>query len=135
MNSQWGSQKLLQRLMSHELTAYLSVFNLFLSWWIMTILSKECKPDNFEPHNSLKLSFMNIWSFHSNFDECESSLESNSPDIPVWQTCDTNLDNSIDSGNFSMWGYLPLIWKDSLLICMVLQFMLKKDFLLHRTYL
>ena len=30
-SSQWGSQKLLQGLMSHELTAYLSVFNLFLT--------------------------------------------------------------------------------------------------------
>ena len=26
----------------------------------MAILSKECKPDNFESHNSLKLSFKNI---------------------------------------------------------------------------
>ena len=29
MSSPWGSQKLLQGLMSHELTAYLSIFNLF----------------------------------------------------------------------------------------------------------
>ena len=29
MSSLWGSQKLLQGLMSHELTAYLSIFNLF----------------------------------------------------------------------------------------------------------
>ena len=28
MSFQWGSQKLLQRLVSHELTAYLSIFNL-----------------------------------------------------------------------------------------------------------
>ena len=27
--------------------------------------------------------------------------------------CETNLDNSIDSGNFSVRGYLPLIRKDS----------------------
>ena len=27
--------------------------------------------------------------------------------------CDTNLDYSIDSGNFSVRGYLPLIQKDS----------------------
>ena len=54
------SQKLLQGLVSHELTAYLSVFNLFLTQTIMTMLSKGCKPDNFEPHNSLKLSFTNI---------------------------------------------------------------------------
>ena len=38
MSSQWGSQRLLQRLVSHELTAYLSVFNLFLTHWIMAVL-------------------------------------------------------------------------------------------------
>ena len=27
--------------------------------------------------------------------------------------CETNLDDSIDSGNFSVTGYLPLIRKDS----------------------
>ena len=111
MSSQWGSQKLLQGLVSHELTAYLSVFNLFLTQWIMAILSKGCKPDNFEPHNSLKLSFTNIWGLRSNFVECESFLESNSPDILA--LCETNLDDSIDSGNFSVRSYLPLIRKDS----------------------
>ena len=44
----------------------------------MAILSKVCKPDNFELHNSLKLSFSNIWGLRSNFVECESFLESNS---------------------------------------------------------
>ena len=77
----------------------------------MVILSKACKPDNFELHNSLKLSFMNIWGLCSNFVDCESFLESNSPDILA--LCETNLDDSIDSGNFSVRGYLPLIWKDS----------------------
>ena len=110
MSSQWGSQKLLQGLVSHELTAYLSVFNLFLTQWIMAILSKGCKPDNFEPHNSLKLSFTNNWGLRSNFVECESFLELNPPDIIVLSL--TNLDDSIDSGNFSVRGYLPLIWKD-----------------------
>ena len=41
----------------------------------------------------------------------ESSLESNSPDI--FALCETNLDGSIDSGNFFVRGYLPLIRKDS----------------------
>ena len=77
----------------------------------MAILSKACKPDNFESHNSLKLSFTNIWGLRSNFVDCESFLESNSPDILA--LCETNLDDSIDSGNFSVRGYLPLIWKDS----------------------
>ena len=46
-----------------------------------------------------------------NFVECESFLESNSPDILA--LCETNLDDSINSGNFSVTGYLPLIRKDS----------------------
>ena len=77
----------------------------------MAILSKACKPDNFESHNSLKLSFTNIRGLHSNFVDCKSFLESNSPDILV--LCETNLDDSIDSGNFSVRDYLPLIRKDS----------------------
>ena len=86
----------------------------------MAILSKARKPDNFESHNSLKLSFTNIRGLRSNFVDCESFLESNSPDILA--LCETNLDDSIDSGNFSVRGYLPLIQKDSN-VCMVLQFM------------
>ena len=77
----------------------------------MATLSKACKPGNFESHNYLKLSFMNIRGLHSNFVDCESFLESNSPDILA--LCETNLDDSIDSGNFSVRGYLPLIRKDS----------------------
>ena len=77
----------------------------------MTILSKACKPDNFESHNSLKLSFTNIQGLCSNFVDCESFPESNSPDILA--LCETNLDDSIDSGNFSVRGYLPLIQKNS----------------------
>ena len=61
----------------------------------MAILSKACKPDNFESHNS------------SNFVDGESFLESNSPDILT--LCETKLDGSIDSGNFFVRGYLPLI--------------------------
>ena len=76
----------------------------------MAILSKVCKPVNFEPHNSLKLNFTNIRGLRSNFIECESFLESNSPDILA--LCGTNLDDSVDSGNFSVRGYLPLIRKD-----------------------
>ena len=76
----------------------------------MVILLKACKPDNFESHNSLKLSFPNIRGLCSNFLHCESFLESNSPDILA--LCETNLDDSIASGNFSVRGYLPLICKD-----------------------
>ena len=77
----------------------------------MAILSKACKPDNFESHNSLKLSFTNIRGLRSNFVDCESFLESNSPDILA--LCETNLDDSIDSSNFSVRGYLTLIQEDT----------------------
>ena len=77
----------------------------------MAILSKACKPHNFELHISLKLGFTNIWGLRWNFANCKSFLESNSPDILT--LCETNLDESFDSGNFSVTGYLPLIWKDS----------------------
>ena len=77
----------------------------------MAILSKACKQDNFESDNSLKLSFRNIQGLHSNFVDCESFLESKSLDILA--LCETNLDDSIDSGNFSVTGYLCLIRKDS----------------------
>ena len=76
----------------------------------MTILSKACKPDNFESHNSLKLSFPNIRGLHSNFVDCESFLEQT---LLTFLFCETNLDDSIDSDNFSVRGYLPLIQKDS----------------------
>ena len=76
----------------------------------MAISLKGCKPDNLEPHNSPKLNFTNIQGLSSNFVECESFLESNSPDIVV--LCETNLDESIDSGNFSVRVCLPLIRKD-----------------------
>ena len=77
----------------------------------MAVLSKACKPDHFESHNSLKIKITNIWHLCLNFVDCESFLESNSPDILA--LCETNLDNSIDSDNFSVRGYLNLIWKNS----------------------
>ena len=76
----------------------------------MAILSKACKPDNFESYNSLKLSFTNIRGLRSNFLDYESFFESNSPNILA--LCETNLDNSNDSGNLYLGGYLPLIQKD-----------------------
>ena len=77
----------------------------------MAILSKACKPDNSESHNSLKLGFSNVHGLRLNFVDCECFLESNSPDILA--LCETNLDESIDSGNFFVRGYIPLIRKDS----------------------
>ena len=88
--------------MPHELTAYLSDFDVFLTQWIMVIFLKGHKPDNFDSQNSLKLSFMNIRGLLSSFVEHESFIESNSPD--VLGLCETNLD-STDYGNFSILGF------------------------------
>ena len=96
--------------MSHELTAYLSLFDLILTQ--LAILSKEFEPYNFKSPNSLKLSFTNIWGLCSNFVEYESFFDSNFPNI--LGLCETHLDDSIDSGNFSLTDYLPLKWKDSI---------------------
>ena len=67
----------------------------------MAILSKGCKSDNFEPHNSLKFSFTNIRGVRSNV-EGESFLESNSSDILSFSG--TSLDGTNDSGSFSVNG-------------------------------
>ena len=69
----------------------------------MTILSKGCKPDDLELHNSLRLSFTNIKALSSNFVDCESFLESKSPDI--FALFETNLDGSIETVR----GYLSLM--------------------------
>ena len=53
---------------------------------------------------SLKLSFTNIQGCCFNFVGCESFFESNSPDILALY--ETNLDGSIDSGNFFVRGIL-----------------------------
>ena len=57
---------------------------LYLTYfWLneLVILSKACKPDNFESHNFSKLGFSNIEGLCLNFVECEFFLESNSPEI------------------------------------------------------
>ena len=74
----------------------------------MAILSKACKPDNFELHNSLKLSFTNIQGLRSNLVDCGSLLESNSPVILA--LCETK------PGWLNwFWQFLcqKLTWKDS----------------------
>ena len=80
---------------------------------ISVVVLKNCRPELSyilaEIFN--KCLKKNIWGLHSNFVNCKSFLESSSPDILA--LCETNLDGSIDSGNFSVRGYLPLIWKDS----------------------
>ena len=54
-----------------------------------------------------ELSFVIIQSLFSNFVDCESFLESNSPDKLA--LCEANMGGSFDSGNFLVRGYLPLI--------------------------
>ena len=65
----------------------------------------------FEPHSSLKSSFTNIWGLRTSFVECESFLESNSPNSLA--LCVANLNESNCSGSLSVRGYLPLIRKVS----------------------
>ena len=86
-------------------------------WSLQVQLNKKHKTQKQTPtnmfsslHNSLKLSFANIQGL-SNFVDCKSFLESNSPDILA--LCETNLHDSTDSGNFSGTFPLPLIRKDS----------------------
>ena len=75
------------------------------------IVWKWCKPDNFESHNSLKRSFTDIWGLSLEFSFFKMfKVLSNLPDIRA--VCETNLDDSIVSENFSVMDYLPLIWKD-----------------------
>ena len=78
----------------------------------MIILSKGCKPDKFESHNSIKLRFTSIGGLHLNFFDCESFLESNSPDVLA--LCEKKLDDSIGYGKIYVRGYLPLIQKYSI---------------------
>ena len=77
----------------------------------MVTSSKGCKLDNFELYNSLKLCFTNIQGLCQNFVDCETFLELNTHDILALS--ETSLDESIDSGNFSVMGCLPLIRHDS----------------------
>ena len=84
------------------------------------MLSKGCKADGFQSHDSLKLSFTNIQVLCLNFAKCECFLESNSPDILA--LCENNLDDSIDSGNFSE-GLFYFKSKGFYYSSMVLQFM------------
>ena len=75
--------------MSHELTAYFSIFTLFTHNELWPYYQKHVN-QNFELHNSLKFSFTNIQGLCSNFIDCESALESNSADIlalyETWMT-------------------------------------------------
>ena len=65
---------------------------------------------NLKSNSSVKLTFTNIWDLCLNFLECQSFLKSNCPDILA--PCEANLNDSFNSDNFSVRGYLPIIQKD-----------------------
>ena len=85
--------------MSHELTAYLSIFNQFKLNELWPYYQKHV--NQIILNRGLCLNFV----------DCESFLQSNSPDILA--LCESNLDDSIDTANLSKRGYLLLIRKDS----------------------
>jgi len=76
----------------------------------MEILSKP-KPGSKNPPKPLSLSFTNLRSLRNKFDHIESFLQNSSPDI--FAVGETNLNDSIDSSDFLVNGYLPLNRKDS----------------------
>ena len=116
MSSQWGFQNLLQGLVPSELTAYLSVFNLFLTQWITAILSKEWQRDNFDPHKPLNLGFTNIWDLCSNFVEVTLSLNQTLLKFLLYarQTCMTQFPcEGLSSFNLKR-SYYSYAWSCSL---------------------
>ena len=87
----------------------------FRALWVSLVTIDEfsvCVTKIYFKDRCLKLSFTNIRGLLSNFIGCKSFLELNSPDTLA--LCDTYLDDSIDSSNYSVRGYLILIRKDSL---------------------
>ena len=80
------------------------IFLIFLSLFISVKWSYYQKDVNQTNFNSRKLIFTNIRGLSSNFVDFESFVDSNSADILALR--DTNLDDSIDSGNFTVRGCL-----------------------------
>ena len=78
----------------------------------MVILSKGYKPDNFEPQNSLKLSFTNFEVFALILLNMNLSL--NQILLRFLLYVRQNLVDSIDSGNFSVRDDFSLICKKSI---------------------
>ena len=75
-------------------------------------ISKAWKPDNFESHNSLKLSFTNIRILLILNLSLNQTLRLKLVFPAQVCLCETNLDDSIDSGSFSARGDFPLMRKD-----------------------
>ena len=87
-------------ILSHKPDSYIT----YITYWHVKLRV------NYASHSSLKLTRTSIRGLRSNFVGCESFLESNS-DILAF--CEINLDDSIDSSNFSVKDYPLLMWKDS----------------------
>ena len=86
MSSEWGSQKLIQGLVFHELTAYLSVFNLFYLNQLWPYYQKDVNHitiNRIIPWSLTLQIFTFFYFHHSNFVDCKFFLESNSPGIHV----------------------------------------------------
>lgn len=71
----------------------------------------KSKPAQEKSPKPLNLSFSNICGIHTNFCSVELFLFKKSPDILA--LCESNLNSSISSSDFSFSGYLPLLRKDS----------------------
>ena len=99
----------------------------------MAILSKAFKSDKFESRNSLKLSFMKFEAFVQILLIVNLSLNQT---LLIFLLC-VRITWMIQLIlTISLWEVIFLSSEKILvLICMVLQFMWKKDFLLHETYL
>ena len=78
----------------------------------MALSSKALEPDNSELCNSLKLSSTNIQHLCYNFVGCESFIESSLLESIVLTLCEKNLEDTNESSNFYVKGYLPSIRKD-----------------------
>ena len=94
--------------MSHELTAYLSIFNLFKLSELWPYYQKHV--------NQIILNLTTLWNLALRIFETfvrillivNYSLNHSN----ILALCETNLDDPIDPVNFSVRGFLPLIWKD-----------------------
>ena len=129
---QWGSQKLFQWSVSHELTAYVSTFYLFfdfMKWPYYQMQVNKITLNHITPWN------LAFWIFEVFFWILLDVNLSLNQTLLTSCSIETNLDDSVDSRNFSVSSYLPLIRKDSVTLWIVLQFVWRRYFLLHRIYL
>ena len=73
----------------------------------MAKISKVHRPNKLHSHKSLKRSFTNIQINHLKFVGCELVLVPTF--LNIFALCETNMEDLIDSRNFFVRAYLPLI--------------------------